>query len=479
MAYEKLELLINGKWRQGSDNKAEPVYNPATSETIGDLPHASKADLDEALESNAEAFKSWRNEAPLNRQKIIENACRILESRSSEVAENLTKEMGKPLAEAKMELAIGLDVLRWYGEEGKRAYGRIVPSRMPGMSQTVLKDPIGPVIAFVAWNFPVMNVVRKVGGALAAGCTITIKPSEETPGTAIAIGRALMEAGLPAGVLNIVFGVPSEVSEHLCSSSIPRKLSFTGSIPVGKHLQKLAAENMIRCTMELGGHSPLMVFDDTDIAAAAKISVAGKFRNAGQVCVSPTRFLVQDSVKDQFIKAVLDETNKIKVGNGLEDGIVMGPLIADRRIEIMDSFVQDAVDSGAELNLGGHRLNRDGSFYAPTVLSNVSDNAKIMNEEPFGPLLPIDSFKSVDEVIDRANRLEFGLASYAFTNDPKIVNALRSEIQAGLLAINSTAVSTPETPFGGVKHSGYGSEGGVEGLDAFLVTRFISEIYNI
>jgi succinate-semialdehyde dehydrogenase/glutarate-semialdehyde dehydrogenase len=347
------------------------------------------------------------------------------------------------------------------------------------MSQTVLKDPIGPVIAFVAWNFPVMNVVRKVGGALAAGCTITIKPSEETPGTAIAIGRALMEAGLPAGVLNIVFGVPSEVSEHLCSSSIPRKLSFTGSIPVGKHLQKLAAENMIRCTMELGGHSPLMVFNDTDIAAAAKISVAGKFRNAGQVCVSPTRFLVQDSVKDQFIKAVLDETNKIKVGNGLEDGIVMGPLIADRRIEIMDSFVKDAVDSGAELNLGGHRLNRDGSFYAPTVLSNVSDNAKIMNEEPFGPLLPIDSFKSVDEVIDRANRLEFGLASYAFTNDPKIVNALKSEIQAGLLAVNSTAVSTPETPFGGIKHSGYGSEGGVEGLDAFLVTRFISEIYNI
>ena len=479
MAYEKLELLINGKWRQGSDNKAEPVYNPATSETIGDLPHASKADLDEALESNAEAFKSWRNEAPLNRQKIIENACRILESRSNVVAENLTKEMGKPLAEAKGELAIGLDVLRWYGEEGKRAYGRIVPSRMPGMSQTVLKDPIGPVIAFVAWNFPVMNVVRKVGGALAAGCTITIKPSEETPGTAIAIGRALMEAGLPAGVLNIVFGVPSEVSEHLCSSSIPRKLSFTGSIPVGKHLQKLAAENMIRCTMELGGHSPLMVFNDTDIAAAAKISVAGKFRNAGQVCVSPTRFLVQDSVKDQFIKAVLDETNKIKVGNGLEDGIVMGPLIADRRIEIMDSFVKDAVDSGAELNLGGHRLNRDGSFYAPTVLSNVSDNAKIMNEEPFGPLLPIDSFKSVDEVIDRANRLEFGLASYAFTNDPKIVNALKSEIQAGLLAVNSTAVSTPETPFGGIKHSGYGSEGGVEGLDAFLVTRFISEIYNI
>ena len=477
MSYEKLELLINGKWKMGSENKAEPVINPATNEVIGDLPHASKKDLDEALESNLEAFKLWKKESPLNRQKIIENACRNLESKFDQVAANLTIEMGKPLAEAKGELAVGLDVLRWYGEEGKRAYGRIVPSRMSNMSQTVIKEPIGPVIAFVAWNFPVMNVVRKIGGALAAGCTITIKPSEETPGTAIAIGRAFMDAGLPPGVLNIVFGVPSEVSEHLCGSKIPRKLSFTGSIPVGKHLQKLAADNMIRCTMELGGHSPLMVFDDTDIDMAAKISVAGKFRNAGQVCVSPTRFLVQDTVKEQFIKAVINETNKIKVGNGLDDGINMGPLIAERRIDIMKDFVNDAVENGANIEMGGNRMNLEGSFFAPTILTNVSDNTKIMNEEPFGPLLPIDTFNSVDEVIDRANRLDFGLASYAFSNDPKIVSFLKSEIQAGLLAVNSTVVSTPETPFGGIKQSGYGSEGGIEGLDAFLVTRFISESY--
>ena len=477
MSYEKLELLINGKWKMGSENKAEPVINPATNEVIGDLPHASKKDLDEALESNLEAFKLWKKESSLNRQKIIENACRNLESKFDQVATNLTIEMGKPLAEAKGELAVGLDVLRWYGEEGKRAYGRIVPSRMSNMSQTVIKEPIGPVIAFVAWNFPVMNVVRKIGGALAAGCTITIKPSEETPGTAIAIGRAFMDAGLPPGVLNIVFGVPSEVSEHLCGSKIPRKLSFTGSIPVGKHLQKLAADNMIRCTMELGGHSPLMVFDDTDIDMAAKISVAGKFRNAGQVCVSPTRFLVQDTVKEQFIKAVINETNKIKVGNGLDDGINMGPLIAERRIDIMKDFVNDAVENGANIEMGGNRMNLEGSFFAPTILTNVSDNTKIMNEEPFGPLLPIDTFNSVDEVIDRANRLDFGLASYAFSNDPKIVSFLKSEIQAGLLAVNSTVVSTPETPFGGIKQSGYGSEGGIEGLDAFLVTRFISESY--
>ena len=477
MSYEKLELLINGKWKMGSENKAEPVINPATNEVIGDLPHASKKDLDEALESNLEAFKLWKKESPLNRQKIIENACRNLESKFDQVATNLTIEMGKPLAEAKGELAVGLDVLRWYGEEGKRAYGRIVPSRMSNMSQTVLKEPIGPVIAFVAWNFPVMNVVRKIGGALAAGCTITIKPSEETPGTAIAIGRAFMDAGLPPGVLNIVFGVPSEVSEHLCGSKIPRKLSFTGSIPIGKHLQKLAADNMIRCTMELGGHSPLMVFDDTDIDMAAKISVAGKFRNAGQVCVSPTRFLVQDTVKEQFIRAVINETNKIKVGNGLDDGINMGPLIAERRIDVMKDFVNDAVENGANIEMGGNRMNLEGSFFAPTILTNVSDNTKIMNEEPFGPLLPIDTFNSVDEVIDRANRLDFGLASYAFSNDPKIVSFLKSEIQAGLLAVNSTVVSTPETPFGGIKQSGYGSEGGIEGLDAFLVTRFISESY--
>ena len=477
MSYEKLELLINGKWKMGSENKAEPVINPATNEVIGDLPHASKKDLDEALESNLEAFKLWKKESPLNRQKIIENACRNLESKFDQVATNLTIEMGKPIAEAKGELAVGLDVLRWYGEEGKRAYGRIVPSRMSNMSQTVIKEPIGPVIAFVAWNFPVMNVVRKIGGALAAGCTITIKPSEETPGTAIAIGRAFMDAGLPPGVLNIVFGVPSEVSEHLCGSKIPRKLSFTGSIPVGKHLQKLAADNMIRCTMELGGHSPLMVFDDTDIDMAAKISVAGKFRNAGQVCVSPTRFLVQDTVKEQFIRAVINETNKIKVGNGLDDGINMGPLIAERRIDIMKDFVNDAVENGANIEMGGNRMNLEGSFFAPTILTNVSDNTKIMNEEPFGPLLPIDTFNSVDEVIDRANRLDFGLASYAFSNNPKIVSFLKSEIQAGLLAVNSTVVSTPETPFGGIKHSGYGSEGGIEGLDAFLVTRFISESY--
>ena len=475
--YEKLELLINGKWRQGSGGKTETVYNPATGEALGELPHASIADLDEALAASEKAFQVWRKETALNRQKILEKACRILEDRFDEVAENLTKEMGKPLAEAKIELSVAIDIIRWYGEEGKRIYGRTVPSRMPGISQTVRKDPVGPVIAFVAWNFPAVNVVRKVAGSLAAGCSVIIKPSEETPGTAIAIARALQEAGLPDGALNVVFGVPAEVSEHLCSSPVPRKLSFTGSVPVGIHLQKLAAENMIKCTMELGGHSPVLVFEDADIEKAASIAAAGKFRNAGQVCVSPTRFLVQKSVQGKFVDAFASAVDALKVGDGMEEGTNMGPLIADRRIDVMDGLVQDAIALGAELVRGGSRLNREGSFYAPTILNNVSDEARIMNDEPFGPVAPIDSFGSVDEVIARANRLPFGLAAYAFTEDPALIARLKDDLETGLLAVNSTVVSVPETPFGGVKHSGYGSEGGIEGLEAFLTTRFVTETY--
>ena len=475
--YEKLELLINGTWRHGSDNVSEPVYNPATEEELGTLPHASLADLDEALEASKKGFSVWRQETALNRQRVIEKAARLLEERFDVIAENLTKEMGKPLNEAKIELSVAIDIMRWYGEEGKRVYGRTILPRTVGMDQTVRKDPVGPVIAFVAWNFPAVNVIRKVAGSIAAGCSVIIKPSEETPATAIAIGRAFMDAGLPDGVLNIVFGKPAEVSEHLCASSIPRKLSFTGSVPVGIHLQKLAAENMIKCTMELGGHSPVLVFADSDVKAAAKISAAGKFRNAGQVCVSPTRFLVQKSVHSQFVNEFKAEAESLIVGNGLDEGIKMGPLVAERRIDIMDGFVEEAVDSGATLVTGGRRLNKPGSFYAPTVLDNVSDDSRIMNDEPFGPVAPIDSFEDIDEVISRANRLSFGLAAYAFTHDPSKIKELKTNVETGLLAINSTVVSLPETPFGGIKHSGYGSEGGIEGLEAFLVTRLITETH--
>ena len=477
MSYPQLQMLIAGEWTNGTSGVTENVICPADGTVLGELPHASKEDLDDALNSSFEGFNKWRSETPLSRQSILEKAAKILEREFEKNSENLTREMGKPLVEAKIEMQVAIDLLRWYGEEGKRVYGRIIPSRIPNMEHEARKVPVGPVLAFVAWNFPATNVMRKVAGALAAGCSITIKPSEETPATAIAIGKALMEAGLPAGVLNIVFGVPSEVSEHLLASPIPRKLSFTGSVPVGIHLQKLAAQNLIRCTMELGGHSPVMIFKDADIEAAVKHCAAGKFRNAGQVCISPTRFFIEEPVYDEFIKSFKSHVEAINVGDGLDSKSTMGPLVADRRLEVMEDFISDAISSGGEVISGGGRGQSPGSFFEPTLIRDVPDTAKIMIEEPFGPVAPSASFSSIDEIIERANSLPFGLASYAFTSNPRTSQILKSEIESGMLAINSMHIHSVETPFGGLKHSGYGYEGSIEGLEAFLVTKYSSEIY--
>lgn len=475
MGYENLELLIDGKFRKGSGGEAEAVINPATEETLAEVPHATTADLDEALNAAKKGFETWRKTPALDRQKIINKACDILEANIDDLAKNLTMEMGKPVFESKIELQVGIDILRWYGEEGKRAYGRIVPARAPGMRQMVTKEPVGVATAFVAWNFPCVNVVRKIGGALGAGCSLIIKPSEETPSTAVSIARAFQQAGLPDGVLNMVFGVPSNVSEHLLKSPIVKKLSFTGSVPVGKHLQKLAAENLIRCTMELGGHSPVIVFDDADVDAAIKVIGMNKFRNAGQVCISPTRYYVQENVYSKFVDGFAELANNVKVGNGLEDGVQMGPLVAERRIPIMEDWVTDARDHGATVKAGGERLGNKGYFWKPTVMADVPEDARIMNEEPFGPVAPVAAFKSMDDVIEKANKLEFGLASYVFTTDGKKAMQMSEAIDAGLVGVNHPGVSTPETPFGGVNESGYGSEGGIEGLECFLRTKFVTE----
>lgn len=475
MAYEKLELLIGGRFRAGSDGKSEPVLNPATEEVLGEVPHASAADLTEAVDAAVEGFRVWKAMPALERQKIMEKAARLIEDRRAGIAENLTLEMGKPVAESDMELGFTIDVLRWYGEEGKRAYGRLVPPRIPGMRQMVTKEPVGPVAAFVAWNFPGVNVMRKVAGALGAGCSIVIKASEETPATCVTIARCLMEAGLPDGVLNVVFGEPDAVSRHLLADQRIRKLSFTGSSPIGKHLQKLAAENLIRCTMELGGHAPVIVFDDADIGKTAQMAATAKFRNAGQVCVSPTRFYVQDKVYNDFTDAFTEATKAVKVGNGMDEGVVMGPLVGHRRLDVMQEFVDDGVKHGATVTTGGERIGNQGYFYAPTVMKDVPEDALIMNEEPFGPVAPIASFESYDEVVGRANKLNFGLAAYAFTQDGDRAAKLSADIESGMVALNSFMVSTPETPFGGVNESGYGSEGGIEGLDAYLRTKFVTE----
>ncbi len=476
MYSEKIEMLINGRWCCSSEGKSQPLINPATEEILTDVPHASEADLEEAIKASENGFKIWKDFTPIARQAIMEKAARLMEERLDEISKNLTLEMGKPLSEAKVEMGFVIDVTRWYGEEGKRAYGRLIPARLPGVRQMVVKEPVGPSCAFVAWNFPGTNVIRKVAGALAAGCSMLIKPSEETPGTAVAIARCFQDAGLPDGVLNVVFGVPDNVSRKVLGSWVPRKMSFTGSISVGKHLQKLATDTMKRCTMELGGHSPVIIFDDADIENALNVTTAFKFRNAGQVCISPTRFYIQDKVYKSFVDGFTERAKAIKVGNGVEDGVQMGPLIDSRRLPIMDDFVSDAKDQGAAVKTGGERLGNQGYFFAPTVLSDVPECAKIMAEEPFGPVAPMSHFDSFDEVVERANSLPFGLASYVFTSSGQTASKIGQALDTGLVGINHSMISTPETPFGGVRESGYGSEGGIEGLDAFLRTKFVTEL---
>ena len=474
MSYAELDMLIDGKWTKGNGAPMD-VLNPATEEVLGSLPTATDADLDAAVEASQRGFEAWSDMTALARQKIMEKAARYIEDNIETIARNLTMEMGKPVAESKGELGFVIDAIRWYGEEGKRAYGRVVPSRFPGTRLIATKEPVGPTCAFVAWNFPGVNVIRKVAGALGAGCSIVIKPSEETPATAIAIARAFQEAGVPDGTINVVFGDPAAVSSRVLASDIPRKMSFTGSTAVGKLLAKQAAETLKRCTMELGGHAPVLVFDDADVEAAAKAAAGSKYRNAGQVCISPTRFYVQEKVYGDFVDAFEAAAKAIKVGNGLEDGVQMGPLVADRRLPVMQGFVDDAVARGATLVTGGKRIGNQGYFYEPPLLKDVPEDAEIMNEEPFGPVAPVASFKTEDEIIAKANKVKVGLASYAFTSDGERAGRLSKRLNTGLVGLNSMNVSTPETPFGGVDESGYGSEGGVEGLEAFLRTKLVSE----
>lgn len=476
MYSERLELLIDGVFRTGSDGAGEDLIDPATGDVLAHLPHASQADLDEALAASAKGFRIWKAMTAIQRFAIMDKAADLIEARKADIARTLTLENGKPLAEAAGEVQFSADVVRWYAEEGKRAYGRIVPARIPGVRQMVFKEPVGPVAAFAAWNFPASNVIRKIAGALGAGCSIIIKPAEETPGTAVAFGRCFQEAGLPAGVLNIVFGKPAEVSSYLLSSPIPKKVSLTGSTAVGKLLQKLAADTLKRCTMELGGHSPVIVHADADLEKTLDTVVAFKFRNAGQVCTSPTRFYVHESLYEPFIDGFASRARKIKIGHGLEEGTQMGPMIAARRLDVMDGLVADAKSHGAEVVTGGERFGNKGFFYAPTLLKNVPDSAKIMSEEPFGPIAPTTTFSTFDEVMERANSLPYGLASFVFTQNGALARATEMGLEAGMVGVNHMVVSTAETPFGGVNESGYGSESGIEGLDAYMRTKFVTEI---
>jgi succinate-semialdehyde dehydrogenase/glutarate-semialdehyde dehydrogenase len=473
--YTDLALFIDGKWLSGEGRKTEEVINPATGKALGTLPHASTADLQAALAAAETGFAQWKATSAYDRSKIMRKAADLLRERFDHVSKVQTQEQGKVYGESRAEVLTSADIIDWYAEEGRRAYGRVIPGRQKGVRQIVTQEPVGVVAAFTPWNFPTLTPVRKIAGALAAGCSLIIKASEETPGACVELVKCFADAGLPAGVLNLVFGVPANVSEYLLASPVVKKISFTGSIPVGKHLAGLAAKGMKRATMELGGHSPVVVFADADPEKAADTIAAFKYRNAGQVCISPTRFYVQEDSYSKFVARFTEYAKAIKLGDGMEKGITMGPLANPRRLDAMESFVNDAKERGGKILTGGSRHGNQGFFFQPTVVTEVPDDSKIMTQEPFGPVAPIVPFKTFDEVVERANSLEYGLAAYAFTNSGATAAAIGDAIQSGMVGVNSVAISTPETPFGGIKESGYGSEGGSEGLQAYLNTKFISQ----
>lgn len=474
--YDTLQLFIGGEWIDAGKRKTQPVVNPATAETIGTLPHANKDDLDRALAAAEKGFAMWRRTSPYDRSKVLRKAADLMRERVEHIATQLTLEEGKTIGEARIEVLASADTFDWYAEEGRRSYGRIVPTRVAGQRHLVMKEPVGVVAAFTPWNFPALTPARKMAGALGAGCSCILKPAEETPSTPLAMARALADAGLPAGVLNIVFGIPSEVSSYLIASPIVRKITFTGSTAIGKELVKLAADGMKRTTMELGGHAPVIVFDDVDPIKVAAACVPFKFRNAGQVCISPTRFYVHEAVHDKFVDAFTEMTKGLKVGNGLDADSKVGPLANGRRVEAMDRLISDARKHGAQVRTGGERVGNAGNFWQPTVVTDVPNTARMMNEEPFGAVAIINRFKDFDGMVGQANRLPYGLAAYAFTQSNHNASAIGEALESGMVGINNFMISMPEAPFGGVKESGHGSEGGIEGLEAYLSTKLVSHM---
>jgi succinate-semialdehyde dehydrogenase/glutarate-semialdehyde dehydrogenase len=473
--YQDVLLHIDGKWRPAGSGKSLDVINPATEERIATLAHAGIADLDEALAAAAKGFAAWRAVSPYERSKIMRKAAGLVRERIETIATLMTQEQGKPLAEARIEIAGSADVIEWFAEEGRRAYGRVIPARAANVYQLSVREPIGVVAGFTPWNFPMSQAVRKVSAALAAGCAFILKGPEETPASCAELVRAFVDAGLPDGALSLVFGVPAEISEYLIPHPVVRKISFTGSTAVGKHLAAMAGAHMKRATMELGGHAPAMVFNDADLDSAVKVLAGAKFRNAGQVCIAPTRFLIQSDVYEPFLEKFTAAAQALKLGNGLEAGTTMGPLANDRRVAAMEAFVGDAVQKGATLKTGGKRHGNKGYFYEPTILTDIPADARVLHEEPFGPLALLSPFGSLDDAVTEANRLPYGLAAYAYTSSAKTAAAIGAQVESGMVTINHQGLALPETPFGGVKDSGYGSEGGAEGLEPYVVTKFISQ----
>jgi len=476
MTYPDTRLLIANEWIDATGGKTIPVVNPATGQVIGTVAHASIADLDRALAAAQQGFELWRDMPAVERCAIMRRAASLLRERAGDIARLLTQEQGKPLVEAKGEVLAGAEIIDWFAAEGMRVYGRIVPARNPAAQQLVLKEPVGPVAAFTPWNFPINQIVRKLAAALATGCSFLCKAPEETPASPAALLQCFVDAGLPPGVLGLVYGDPAEISNYLIPHPVIRKVTFTGSTPVGKQLAALAGAHMKRVTMELGGHAPVIVAEDADVALAVKAAGAAKFRNAGQVCISPTRFLVHNAIKADFTRAMVQHAEALKLGDGLHDGTTLGPLANERRLSAMAKVVDDAQAKGATLATGSQRIGDTGNFFAPTIFADVPLDASIFNDEPFGPIAGIRGFDKLEEAIQEANRLPYGLAGYAFTRSIKNAQLLMNRMEVGMLWINQPATPSAELPFGGIKDSGYGTEGGPEALESYLNTKAVSMV---
>ncbi len=471
---DRVSLFIDGAWGEGARGRSLPFWNPATGAEIGRVAVAETADLDRALAAAQAGFLAWRAMSTFERYKVLRAAADALRGRVDAIGRLLTLEQGKPLAQAKQEVAAAADLTDWLAEEGRRTYGRVIPARGPGIRQMVLREPVGPVAAFTPWNFPINQAVRKIAAALAAGCSIIIKGPEETPACCAALVKAFEDGGVPRGAVSLVFGVPAEISEYLIPHPVIRKISFTGSTAVGKHLASLAGLHMKRATMELGGHSPTIVFDDADLDMAADRLSAFKFRNGGQVCASPTRIIVHEAVHDDFLGRFVARARALKIGDGMDPATEMGPLANPRRVQALEGFIADAVERGGTVATGGRRIGNAGNFFEPTVLTGVPHDARIMNEEPFGPIVTFEPFSRIEDAIAESNRLDYGLAAFAYTGSTRNADAVAEAMESGMVSINHHGLALPETPFGGVKDSGYGSEGGSESLEPYLVTKFVT-----
>lgn len=472
--YSNTQLYINGQWQAAQSGQSLEVLNPATALEIGRVAKAGRIDLDHALDAAEKGFEIWKNTAPAERAKLMKKAAELLRERANHIAEIMTLEQGKPIHQAKIETLSAADVIDWFAGEAIRSYGQVIPARKNDIHSYTLKTPVGVVAAFTPWNFPINQIVRKMSAALAAGCSIIIKGPEETPASPAQLIQAFHDAGIPSGVINLVYGTPSEISEYLIPHPIVRKISFTGSTPVGKQLAALAGQHMKKATMELGGHAPVLIFKDADLDIAVQEMLAAKFRNAGQVCIAPTRFLIECAVYDEVIEKIKIQVEKLKIGNGLDDGVDIGPMIHERGYINIQKMIQNALEHGAKLVCGGQTLQGNGYFMQPTVLKDVPLEADCMQKEPFGPLILCRPFDDYAEAVREANRLEFGLAAYAYSSSNKNCLNLGRDIHSGMLTINHVGLGLPELPFGGIQDSGYGTEGGSEAINAYFDTRLVT-----